>query len=416
MDDNAAKVKFNGRTLLNGDVDSTKGVVSGATVAESTAKTVSSKVATMDSSAPEYTSAVYEAPSATSQTAAFKVISSGKAVALTANTFSTSKLVDLVKASVAANTTTANLSDSDYIFKEGDTITLSFTAADGATKSNTVTVDSSTTLGDLFKTDNTSKLTGNGVKVMWGAAMAITDSSGNQVSLATDGVADTTTTNRYYAGGGASAVASANSKTTPNVFTIIGDKGVAIDNVSLSVTSQDGTTSSSEFLSAIGLSSTAGFASKAKVYVDPDAQQTSSASTDLTFYIGGEANFGMDISINKMTTETLLGVDAATFAGYFTSKETLTSNNVIDKIDTALATAMTEQTKLGAYESRLGYASDNLTTMNENLEAADSAMRDSDIAKEMTTYMKYAVLSQASQYMLAQAGQNAFQVLNLLQQ
>ena len=54
--------------------------------------------------------------------------------------------------------------------------------------------------------------------------------------------------------------------------------------------------------------------------------------------------------------------------------------------------------------------------MNENLEAADSVMRDSDIAKEMTQYMKYAVLSQASQYMLAQAGQNAFQVLNLLQQ
>ena len=91
------------------------------------------------------------------------------------------------------------------------------------------------------------------------------------------------------------------------------------------------------------------------------------------------------------------------------------TDSLIQSIDDALDIALNEQTKLGAMESRLGYTSDNLITMNENLEAADSAMRDSDIAKEMTTYLKYSVLAQASQYMLAQAGQNAFSVLNLLQ-
>ena len=80
-----------------------------------------------------------------------------------------------------------------------------------------------------------------------------------------------------------------------------------------------------------------------------------------------------------------------------------------------MTTALSAAADVGALEQRLGYTADNLTTMNENLEASDSAIRDSDIAKDMTNYMKYAVLSQASQYMLAQAGQNAFSVLNLLQ-
>ena len=67
-------------------------------------------------------------------------------------------------------------------------------------------------------------------------------------------------------------------------------------------------------------------------------------------------------------------------------------------------------------EARLGYTSDNLTSMNTNLTSADSAIRDADMAKEMVDYMRYSVLSQTSQYMLSQASQNAFSVLNLLQQ
>jgi flagellin len=138
------------------------------------------------------------------------------------------------------------------------------------------------------------------------------------------------------------------------------------------------------------------------------------ASASLTFFVGGEPNFGIDVSISKMTTEALLGTNAQNFASKFLTKEG--AQSAISTIDDALNRALNEQTKLGAMEARLGYTSDNLTTMNENLEASDSVMRDSDVAKEMTNYMKYSVLAQASQYMLAQAGQNAFSVLNLLQQ
>ena len=120
------------------------------------------------------------------------------------------------------------------------------------------------------------------------------------------------------------------------------------------------------------------------------------------------------MTLNDMTsTGSILNL-GSDFADKFLNSTD--AKGAIGTIDNALNAALKEQTRIGAYENRLGYASDNLTTMNENLEAADSVMRDSDIAKEMTQYMKYAVLSQASQYMLAQAGQNAFQVLNLLQQ
>ena len=163
--------------------------------------------------------------------------------------------------------------------------------------------------------------------------------------------------------------------------------------------------------SAVTFESTAGLS---RFQSRDDGSTNSSGSTAaLTFFVGGEPNFGIDVSINKMTTEALLGTTAETFASKFLTKDGAQSAMTI--IDNALNKALNEQTKLGAMEARLGYTSDNLTTMNENLEASDSVMRDSDVAKSMTDYMKYSVLSQAAQYMLAQAGQNAFSVLSLLQ-
>ena len=135
---------------------------------------------------------------------------------------------------------------------------------------------------------------------------------------------------------------------------------------------------------------------------------------ELQFFVGGEANFGINFSIGKATVANLFGTSADAFANKFATKEGAESALVI--IDNAINKVLTEQTRLGAMEARLGYTSDNIVSMNENLEAGYSAYRDADLAKEMTSYMKYAVLSQASQYMLAQAGQNGFQALNLLQQ
>ncbi|MBR1396031.1 MAG: flagellin, partial [Selenomonadaceae bacterium] len=81
----------------------------------------------------------------------------------------------------------------------------------------------------------------------------------------------------------------------------------------------------------------------------------------------------------------------------------------------ALQKAIDQQTDICAVESRLDYTSSNLTTSSENVQNAESTIRDADMAKEMTNYTKNNVLLQAAQSMLAQANQNSSAVLSLLQ-
>lgn len=87
----------------------------------------------------------------------------------------------------------------------------------------------------------------------------------------------------------------------------------------------------------------------------------------------------------------------------------------ISLIDNSLAHALDQQTMIGAMANRLEYTSSNLTISHENVTAAESVIRDADMAKEMTEYTKNNVLMQAAQSMLAQANQNSSGALNLLQ-
>ena len=84
-------------------------------------------------------------------------------------------------------------------------------------------------------------------------------------------------------------------------------------------------------------------------------------------------------------------------------------------IDGALEYALNEATTMGAYISRLEHTAGNIVTANENTVSSESTIRDADMAKEMTKYTKANVLAQAAQSMLAQANQNSFGVLSLLQ-
>ena len=87
----------------------------------------------------------------------------------------------------------------------------------------------------------------------------------------------------------------------------------------------------------------------------------------------------------------------------------------IKVIDGALDYALNEATNVGAFSSRLEITENNIVTSSENLQAADSVINDTDMAKEMTAYTKNNVLLQASQSMLAQANQTASAVLGLLE-
>ena len=91
------------------------------------------------------------------------------------------------------------------------------------------------------------------------------------------------------------------------------------------------------------------------------------------------------------------------------------ANATINVFDNALAMALDQQTSIGAVLARLEYTSSNIILSNENVQSAESVIRDSDMAKEMTEYTKNNVLLQAAQSMLAQANQNSSAVLSLLQ-
>jgi flagellin len=90
------------------------------------------------------------------------------------------------------------------------------------------------------------------------------------------------------------------------------------------------------------------------------------------------------------------------------------ANNAVQTIDDAIKTVSSERSKLGAYQNRLEHTIANLGTSSENLTSAESRIRDVDMAKEMSTFSKNNILSQAAQAMLAQANQQPQQVLQLL--
>jgi flagellin len=87
----------------------------------------------------------------------------------------------------------------------------------------------------------------------------------------------------------------------------------------------------------------------------------------------------------------------------------------VESYDKALQKVSTERAKMGAMQNRLEHTITNLDTSSENLQAAESRIRDVDMADEMTQYSKNNILMQAGQSMLAQANQSTQGALSLLQ-
>lgn len=86
----------------------------------------------------------------------------------------------------------------------------------------------------------------------------------------------------------------------------------------------------------------------------------------------------------------------------------------VDAVDTALTAINTGRANLGAMQNRLEATSSNLTTSTENLSAAESRIRDVDVAKEMVNLSKLNILNQASQAMVSQAKSQPENVMQLL--
>lgn len=133
----------------------------------------------------------------------------------------------------------------------------------------------------------------------------------------------------------------------------------------------------------------------------------------LTFQIGTKANQVVKIGFSDMraTALGLRAVDGTTLE-IATQKK---ANAAISVLELAMQKVLNQQTTIGSVQSRMDYTVANLTTSNENTNAAESVIRDADMAKEMTEYTKNNVLKQAAQSMLAQANQSSSSVLSLLQ-
>jgi len=109
----------------------------------------------------------------------------------------------------------------------------------------------------------------------------------------------------------------------------------------------------------------------------------------------------------------LTATDKVTVGGVNISTQDA-ANDAISTINKAIETVSAERSKMGAVQNRLQFTTNSLSTTAENLTAAESRIRDVDMAKEMMSFTKNNILSQAAQSMLAQANQQPQAVLQLL--
>lgn len=169
-----------------------------------------------------------------------------------------------------------------------------------------------------------------------------------------------------------------------------------------------------------------------------DLGLTTNASTDasakagagLQFQIGANENQSLTLEISDMranalkltgtgegfTTATSVtnGTDAAGVEKALDVSTHENAANAVTVIQNAIDSVSAERSKLGATQNRLDHTINNLGTSAENLTAAESRIRDVDMAKEMMKQTKASILAQASQAMLAQANQMPQGVLQLL--
>jgi flagellin len=262
----------------------------------------------------------------------------------------------------------------------GDTIKVAWTVQ-GKTyeATNDIDVTTATTLGDIFA--------------------ALTAGGADYVPKATGDIVDDTSTG--YLGTNSAGVAIGTPDGEAGISFTATNAGIddQISGISITVIDQYGNTKKSanehlEFGTAI-------FAANAN------------EDHALKIHVGASAGQTISVGLADMRAEALgLQNSDATVISVATPAK---ANVAIAVFDNALKKALDQSTTIGALQARLEYTANNLTTSSENVQSAESVIRDADMAKEMTNYTKNNVLLQAAQSMLAQANQNSSAVLSLLQ-
>ena len=132
-------------------------------------------------------------------------------------------------------------------------------------------------------------------------------------------------------------------------------------------------------------------------------------NASMKIQVGANAGEAITIVLASMTA-TGLGVSN----GVVTVGNTSDANSLTSAIDAALVKVSTQRAKFGALQNRLEHTIKNVDNTSENLQSAESRIRDVDMAKEMMNFSKNNILNQAAQAMLSQANQQPQNVLQLL--
>jgi len=127
------------------------------------------------------------------------------------------------------------------------------------------------------------------------------------------------------------------------------------------------------------------------------------------FQLGADAGQSMQISMGNMSARAL-GIDKLDMTSVEGAQASL------EKLNKALDTVSSERSKLGSFQNRLEYSINNLRNTSSNLTAAESRIRDADIAMEMIEFTRNQIVSQSGTAMLAQANMVPQSVLSLLGQ
>jgi flagellin len=146
-----------------------------------------------------------------------------------------------------------------------------------------------------------------------------------------------------------------------------------------------------------------------------DAEKIGGVKTgSMFFHIGANMDQREEVFIGTMTASGL-GVRNVGNNEILTLSTADAANRSIGTLDEALKKVNKQRADLGAYQNRLEYATKGLAISSENLQAAESIIRDTNMASEMVEFTKNNILVQSSTAMLAQANQRTQSVLQLLQ-
>jgi flagellin len=137
-------------------------------------------------------------------------------------------------------------------------------------------------------------------------------------------------------------------------------------------------------------------------------------TASMWLHIGANIDQREQLNIGTMTAKGLFIRDPGddSILSFRTADE---ANRALGTLDEALKKVSKQRADLGAYQNRLEHAIRGIDIGAENLQAAESRIRDTDMAKEMVEYTKNQILNQSGTAMLAQANQRAQTILQLLQ-